>query len=133
MYLFIFLFFLLIISLSKFLFLVNPHILNQLDDIISEISQSASFTIFVKKTHVPVKVDFLKDEKPIKIDSIKYAYTMEEKDYSFTLTINDDQIVDAGSYTFVVSNTFGKSTASGRLLIKCNIYLFVLFISIQYF
>ena len=102
------------------LFLDLPVILNKLDDAVCDISGSCTFTIRVKKTKVPVKIDFMKDEKTLKTDSVKFIYTIDEENYFFTLNVFDCQIIDAGLFTFVVSNVFGSTSSSGRLLIKCN-------------
>jgi hypothetical protein len=79
--------------------------------------------VVVLKSHVPVKVDWLKDNKPVKIDGVKYATAFEENDYSFTLNVNKSAITDAGSYSVNVSNIFGKATSQARLLIRCKLNL----------
>jgi hypothetical protein len=83
-------------------------------------NDQASFTINVKKTNIPVKVDFLKDDKSLKLDPSKFIYSVNEDEYTFTLSITACQLIDCGCYTFVVSNCFGKSLASALLLIKCK-------------
>lgn len=94
--------------------------MNQPDDVISEIDQNVSFTILVKKTHIPVKFDVYKNEKIINIDSLKTFVQLNENEYSFTFALNNTVKEDSGQYNFIVSNIYGKSSVSARLLIKCR-------------
>jgi hypothetical protein len=98
--------------------LVVPVILNQLDDIIADIGQSVEFTVFIKKTHIPVTFQCFKDKENIKIDSQKYQLEHDSDKYSYKFIINNISLDDASIFNFVVANIFGQSSVSGSLLIK---------------
>lgn len=97
-------------------------ILQNPEDVISEISQTAVFKIVVKKSHVATKVDMYREEKIVRIDSVKYLMesTETETELVYVFTVNNLTVQDAGKITFSVSNTFGKTTASALLYVKCK-------------
>ena len=80
--------------------------------------------ILVQKTQVPVNIHWLKDEKPIVVDNQKYVSSQDVAAYSFSIQVTQNQVIDAGTYTVVVSNSYGKSTSSARLLVRCKISVY---------
>ena len=96
--------------------------MNPIDDIVVEINEIAFFKICIKKTTLPINIDFAKNDKVIKIDSNKYNLCTDESEYIYTYSINECSIDDAGQYSFIVSNMFGKTVMPVRLLVKCNDY-----------
>jgi hypothetical protein len=102
-----------------------PIILNQLDDIIAEIGQTIDFTVFVKKTHIPVSIQcFKNNDKLIKIDGQKYLLEHDSEIYSFRFIIKDVSNDDSSPYSFVISNVFGQASVSASLLTRSNISSF---------
>ena len=95
-----------------------PQLLNQLEDLVRLPDESGSFKILVLKTAIPVKVEWLKDDKPIKVVEPKYLAVNNEEEYSFTFTIQNLVIADAGRYSVNVSNIFGKSTSQARMFVR---------------
>ena len=87
---------------------------------IVELNESGFFKLKIKKTDVPVNIDFIRNEQVIKIDTQKYNLCTDESEYVFTYSINECSIEDAGQYRFEVSNTFGTVTCPARLLVKCK-------------
>ena len=81
-------------------------------------SKSAKF--LVRKTIIPVKVEWLKNGKPLAIDNIKFVATHDEAEYSFSLAVSSIAIKDSGKYTISVSNPYGAATADFRLLVRCE-------------
>lgn len=69
---------------------------------------------------MPVKVEIFKNNTLLKIDSIKFSLSHNDEDNSFSFSINNLTIEDAGSYSFLISNIFGKVTTSARLQINCK-------------
>jgi hypothetical protein len=92
--------------------------------VVAEVTQTAEFTVLVKKTHVPVKVDCYRDDKLIKIDGVKYRLEHNEVDYSYKLVVANLTPQDAGRFSFTVSNPYGKASAGAQLNVKCNFFYF---------
>ena len=90
------------------------------EDVIIEVNENAFFKLRIKKDEIPVTIDFTKNEKVLKIDSQKYNLCSDESEYTFTYSVNECVVEDAGTYQFEVSNTFGKVTVPVRLLVKCK-------------
>ena len=59
-----------------------PEILNKIEDIILCNDEIASSKYFVQKSNVPVKIEWLKNDKAITIDNIKYCSSNNEEENS---------------------------------------------------
>ena len=96
-----------------------PVFLNKPEDVISEVAQTVEFVILVKKTHMSLKLDCFKDDKLIKIDSVKSLLQINDIDSSYKLVLTNLVVQDAGRISFVASNMYGKSSTSAFLYIRC--------------
>ncbi len=99
---------------------VLPEVLTKPEDLVVDLSQTAAFTVRVRKTDYPVTTSLVKAEKTLSIDGGKYTLATDESEYSFTYSIGECGVEDAGQYQIEVSNTFGKVTLPVRLLVKCK-------------
>jgi hypothetical protein len=73
----------------------------------------------------------MKNDQIIKLDSVKYNLCSDESEFAFTYSINECAISDAGQYSFVATNTFGKAVLPVRLLVKCIFFLIFIFKVLQ--
>lgn len=99
-----------------------PVILNKIDELIVNRNETIEAKYFIQKSNVPVKVDWLKNDKIFSIDGSKYAFTFIEEEGSYSLLISGCEIKDSGKYSISVSNLFGKTISDFRLLIRCKIF-----------
>ena len=109
------------------LFLVFPEILNKLGDLIVSNDEVLSSKYFVQKSNIPVKVEWLKNDKVLIIDNLKFTTSNNAEENSFSFNIQNCSIKDAGKYSICVSNCFGKSISDFRLLIRCKLKFFCIF------
>lgn len=99
--------------------LVLPVILNKIDEVIANNEETIFAKYTVQKSNLPIKVDWLKNDKTLMIDNVKYLTTTNEEENSFSLSVTGCNIKDAGKYSICVANQFGKSVSDFRLLIRC--------------
>ena len=80
------------------------------------------YKYLVQKSSTPLKVEWLKNDKAITIDTAKYETTQNDEENSYSLAIKSCNIKDAGKYSISVANSFGKINSDFRLLVKCNYF-----------
>ena len=94
--------------------------MNQIDELIVNKEENIEVKYLIQKSNLPIKVDWLKNDKSLIIDNNKYSVTSNEEENSYSLSVSSCDVKDAGKYTISVSNSFGKTISNFRLLIRCN-------------
>ena len=92
-----------------------------MDDLIANSEENLSVKYFVQKTNVQNKFEWMKNDKIIQIDNIKYISSFDENENSYSLQILRCEIKDASKYSLVVSNSYGKTKSDFRILFRCKL------------
>ena len=107
---------------NPFQILVLPVILSKPEDTVVEANASASFKISLQTSDLPQAIQLCdKSLQPLNTDSPKYQLISHDTESTYTYSVNECSVQDAGDYHFIVSNKFGKVTCSAKLLVKCNL------------
>lgn len=84
------------------------------------VSEAAFFKLTIQKSELDQSVQFCnKSGQAITIDSQKYQLCSDEStELTYTYSVNECQVQDAGEYHFTVSNKFGKVSCQATLLVQ---------------